>query len=65
MKPVAVIAIVVFGLVSLAHLFRMGLGWSVTVNDADVPMWVSAVGFIVPAVLAVMLYRESRKRSER
>lgn len=61
MKPFTMIAIVVFALVALVHVVRLWLGWAVTVQDWVIPVWVSVVGFLVPALLAVMLYRENRK----
>jgi hypothetical protein len=64
-KPFTIVTIVVFGLVSLAHLMRMVLRWSVTVNEVDISTWVGVVGFVVPAVLAVMLYRENRQARSR
>jgi len=35
------------------------MGWEVTLNGAVIPMWVSAIGAIIAAVLAVMIKRES------
>lgn len=61
MKPFTTIAVVVFGLVGIAHLFRLLLGWEVTLNGNLVPMWVSVLGFLIPAGLSVMLWREARR----
>jgi len=60
MKPFTVIAIVVFTLVSLFHLLRYTLGWEVVVNSVTMPLWVSIFGFIIPGVLAFMLWREMK-----
>ena len=68
MKPFTTAAIVVFTLVSGVHLARIVLGWKVIVGESVVavggtaiPMWVSYLGVAIPAVLAVMVWRESRQ----
>ena len=61
MKPFTTIGAVIFALVGLLHLLRLCLGWVVTLNGSVIPMWVSIPGFVVPAALAVMIWRESRK----
>jgi hypothetical protein len=60
-KPFTIIAIVVFSLVALLQLLRFVLGWEVMVNGMTVPVWASAIGFIIAAGLAAMLWREARK----
>ena len=60
MKPFTVIAIVIFAVVSIVHLLRYFLGWQVTVNTLAVPMWISPLGFVIAAGLAVMLWREMK-----
>ncbi len=67
MKPFTTAAVVVFSLVAALHVTRIVLGWRVFVGDSvvaiggtSIPMWVSYLGAIVPAVLSVMLWRESR-----
>ncbi len=67
MKPFTTAAVVVFALVAVLHLARIVLGWTVIIGESVVaiggtaiPMWVSYLGAIIPAVLAVMLWRESR-----
>lgn len=61
MRPFTTIAVVVFTLVAIAHLLRIILGWGMTVNGVAIPMWVSGLGFVITAGLAVMLWREARK----
>ena len=60
MKPFTGIAIVVFGLIAFLQLLRFVLGWAVTVNGISIPLWVSAVAFLITATLALMLWREGR-----
>jgi hypothetical protein len=50
-----------FALVALAHLLRIINGMTIQVDDYAVPMAVSWVGFIVPAVLATWAFRLTRQ----
>lgn len=59
-KPFTVIAVVIFGIVSLAHLIRVFMAWEVTVNGVLIPVWISVIGFVVAGALAIMLRREMR-----
>ncbi|NNK37898.1 MAG: hypothetical protein HKP03_05420 [Xanthomonadales bacterium] len=60
MKTGSLIAVVLFIAVAMAHLLRLLTGTPVTIGGTPLPMWVSSVGVIVPAVIAWMLWRESR-----
>ena len=60
-KPFAMLAVLVFALVALAHLLRLVYGWEATINGAAVPMWASILALVVAGGLAVGLWRESRK----
>jgi hypothetical protein len=67
MRPFTTAAVVIFTLVAGLHLTRIVLGWHVIIGESVVavggtaiPMWVSYLGAVIPAVLAVMLWRESR-----
>jgi len=66
MKPFTTAAVVIFTLVASLHLVRIVLGWHVIIGESvvavggtSIPMWVSYLGVVIPAVLAVMLWRES------
>ena len=61
MKPVSLIVSVLLLLIAVIHLVRIVFRVEVIVAGAVVPMWMSLVGSIVTAVLAVLLWRESRK----
>ena len=61
MKPFTMIAVVVFSLIAVMQLLRFVLGWEVTVNGMTVPLWLSAVAFVIAGGLAVMLWRETRR----
>lgn len=61
MKPFTTIAVVAFSLVALLQLLRVIAGWEVTVNGIAIPIWVSAIAFVVAAALAAMIWRESHQ----
>lgn len=58
MKTGSLIAIILFALVAIAHLVRLINATEVTVGETVVPIWVSGLGVIVPALVAFMLWRE-------
>jgi hypothetical protein len=60
MKPFTTATLVILALVAIMHAVRLLLGWSVTVDGADIPMWASVVGLAIAAALAVGLWRETR-----
>lgn len=59
-KPFTLVAVVVFSLVALLQLLRFVLGWDITINSMPIPLWASAVAFVVAAALAVAVWRERR-----
>lgn len=60
MKPFTTTTLVILVLVAVMHALRLGLGWNVTMNGAEIPMWASVVAFVIAAGLAVGLWRETR-----
>jgi hypothetical protein len=60
MKTGSFLAAVLFSLVALAHLARILTGTPVIVGETSVSMWISALGVILPAAIAWLLWRESR-----
>jgi hypothetical protein len=61
MKPFTTLAAAFFGLIALAHLYRLVKGFEVVVGGTVIPQWPSAVGLIIGAGMAVMLWREARR----
>lgn len=61
MKPFTTAASIVFALVALVHLYRLVKPFPVVVGGTMVPQWISLIGAIVAAVLALMVWRESRR----
>jgi uncharacterized integral membrane protein len=59
-KPFTMLASVIFAVVALIHLFRLWSRFHVVFGTHAVPVWVSIIGFVVPGILSVMLYREAR-----
>lgn len=61
MKPFTTLAIVVFALIALVHLYRLARPFEVVVHGMAIPQWVSAAGLLVAGALALMVWRESRR----
>ena len=59
-KPFTMLAALIFAVVALIHLFRLWSKFNVVFGTHSIPVWVSIIGFVVPGVLAIMLYREAR-----
>ena len=59
-KPFTTIAVGVFALMALLHVFRLAFGWEATFQGSVIPLWVSGLGVVIAGGLAVMLWRESR-----
>lgn len=60
MKTGTTLAIAVFTVVAIAHLLRLVYAIDVSIGDWNAPMWVSVPGFIGPAAIAALLWRESK-----
>jgi hypothetical protein len=52
-----------FSLVALLHLARIAFGWSASVGDWSVPMWLSWIALTVTAALAYFGFSLSRQSS--
>ena len=61
MKPFTTLAILVFALVALAHLYRLIRPFDVVVGSHQLPNWISIVGLVVAGGLSFMLWRENRR----
>ena len=60
-KPASLLSAVLLGFIALAHLLRLLFRLEITAAGFAVPMWASAIAFLVPGALAIALWRESRK----
>lgn len=61
MKPFTSLAILFLALIALVHLYRLVYPFAVVIAGMAVPQWASLVGVAVPALLALMVWRESRR----
>jgi hypothetical protein len=60
MKPATMTSTLLLAMVAVAHLLRLVLGVEVIVGGLVIPLWVSLLGCVVPAGLAVGLWRDHR-----
>jgi Na+/proline symporter len=60
MKTGSLLAIIVFIIIALAHLYRLINGLEVTIDAWVVPQWLSAGGVVLCVVLAGLLWKENR-----
>jgi protein-S-isoprenylcysteine O-methyltransferase Ste14 len=61
MKPASLLAAIVLDIVALAHVLRLAFHTEVIIGGTVIPMWVSAVGCVVAAVLSILVLREARQ----
>jgi len=61
MKPFTKIASVLLALIGLLHLARMIFNMELIVGKYEIPMWVSVGGCIIPLLLSIGLWRESKR----
>jgi hypothetical protein len=52
----------IFALIALLHALRLFYGWKVTIGEWAVPVWVSAVGFLIAGYLAYQGFLFKRKQ---
>jgi hypothetical protein len=60
MKPFTTLAALIFALMALVHLYRLIRPFELVIGGWTAPLWISGVGVAIPALLAFMLWRESR-----
>jgi tetrahydromethanopterin S-methyltransferase subunit E len=54
---------IIFGLVCLAHLWRLVAHTNVMIGHHHVPMWPSVLGLIVAGVMSIWMFRLSAARA--
>jgi hypothetical protein len=52
----------IFAFIALLHALRLFYGWKVTIGEWAVPVWVSAVGFLIAGYLAGQGFLFKRKQ---
>jgi hypothetical protein len=60
-KPFTMLAVVIFAVIALLHIYRLVTHFQFVLGSHTIPMWCSIVGAIVAALLAFMVYRESKR----
>jgi hypothetical protein len=60
-RPFTLIAAVIFALMALAHAYRLATHFQIVAGSHALPLWISIVAIVVTAILAVGLFRESRR----
>jgi len=60
MKPFTTIAVIFFAVICIVHVLRLIFGWEANINGMTIPMWISILGALVSAVLAVMVWKEKK-----
>ena len=61
MKPATSIVMILLLGISAAHLLRLIFQVEIIAAGFHMPVWLSIFGFIIPLVLAFLLWRENRK----
>ena len=59
-RPFTFVAAIVFALMAAGHLYRLAVGFDVTVGGSAVPQWVSWIALVITAGLSALLFKESR-----
>ena len=60
-KPVTTIVVILLLAISFAQLLMLIFQVEVIAAGFHVPVWLSVFGFIIPALLAFLLWRENKK----
>ncbi|MEO6225114.1 MAG: hypothetical protein ABIO80_04620 [Sphingomicrobium sp.] len=60
-KPFTMLAVVVFAAMAVAHAYRLATHFQIIIGSHPMSELISIVGGLVAAILAVMVYRESRR----
>ena len=61
LKPFTLIAVAIFALMALVHIYRIATDFQIVVGTHTLPMAVSYIGLVVTAIMSVMLYAESQR----
>jgi hypothetical protein len=59
-RPFTLISALVFFAVALLHVYRIFTHFQVVLGSHAMPMWFSYFGVVIPALLAILLLRESK-----
>jgi hypothetical protein len=59
-RPITTIAALIFFAMALVHVYRVFTHFQIIIGSHTIPMWISYFGIVIPALLAILLLRESR-----
>jgi hypothetical protein len=62
MRRYELVSGLLFSIIAVLQLARTLLGWAVTVDGFNVPVWFSGVAFLITASLAVWAFRSAGRR---
>ena len=61
MKSFTKLAALLLAIVAVLHLRRVVFSIEMTIANIGIAMWISIVGFIIPAILSIGLLKESKR----
>jgi hypothetical protein len=59
-RPFTLISALAFFAVALLHVYRIFTHFQVVLGSHTIPLWFSYFGVVIPALLAILLLRESK-----
>ena len=62
MRPGSLLAMILLTLIAVGHVLRLVFRVEVMAGGISIPLWVSVIACVVPALIAVMLWREDHRR---
>jgi hypothetical protein len=60
-RPFTLLAAAIFALMAVIHLYRIVTHFQIILGSHEIPMSASWIAIAITGVLAVMLFRESRR----
>ena len=60
-RPFTLIAAIIFGLMAIAHAYRLATHFQIVLGSHVIPLGVSWIALPVTAALAAMLFSEARR----
>ena len=61
MKPFTTMAAIIFGLMAVVHIYRLVVGFPVTIGGHELGQGASIVALLITGSLSVMLFREAKR----
>lgn len=62
LRPFLILVGVIFTAIAAMHVWRLLSGWPVVVGNTAIPMWVSWLGLLVTAILALLAFRHASRQ---